>query len=212
MEPEGLGSQCRTLFREVGLRAIYPLPLDPDYGAWCFCCCCLCQCVCVNFLSTWEQRVTPCGAEGVQESSVERSSPLHPRKTYLPCLRLGPVLGSGRGLAFVHFSSHFVLLHSCVSDVARAETVPLFCQSSHLVSCAIPLVWHTWYQMSSHFRYHHHHQHHPGLCSQQQPLPLFYAFLLILPECYSVSCYCEFSHVYKRTHSVYKLRLQIIRQ
>ena len=61
------------------------------------------------------------GTDGGAGSSVQRSSPLNPRKTYLLCLRWAPSWAAGGALTFVHISSHFALRHSFVSGVARGR-------------------------------------------------------------------------------------------
>ena len=78
------------------------------------------------------------GTEGLQGSSVHRSSPLQPRRTYLHRLRLGgPRCGqlAGHSLSFA-FAFQFVLSHSFASDVARGRNLTPD-GSSHLVLHAI---------------------------------------------------------------------------
>ena len=110
------------------------------------------------------------GTEGLQGGSVQRSSPLQPRKAYLHHLRLGPVVGSWRG---THLRSPFISFRAtsllCVWRSKGQKPYPwriiwfrfachswcLACvaQNFHLISA-----WSLWALL--HFRYHHHYQHH----------------------------------------------------
>ena len=54
----------------------------------------ICVCVCVHFASSCDQEFTTLIFLAGGRRSVQRSSPLQPRKTYLHRLRLGPVVGS----------------------------------------------------------------------------------------------------------------------
>ena len=107
------------------------------------------------------------GTEGVQGSSVQRSSPLRPRKTYLHCLRLGPVVGSWRG---THLRSSFISFRATsflgVWRSKGPKPHPLRIISFCFVLYAIPAVWRTWYQ-NFHFIFvfhYHHHPHHSAAC------------------------------------------------
>ena len=95
---------------------------------------------------------------GAGEPPVQRSLPLHPRQTYLLCLRLGPVVGSWRG---THLRSSFISFRAtsflCVWRSMGRQLTPD--GSSHLFRChSFGLAYMA--PNSCHPRFHHRHQHH----------------------------------------------------
>ena len=68
------------------------------------------------------------------------------KRTCIACA-WAPSWAAGGALIFVHLSSHFVLRHSFVSDVARGRNLTPD-GSSHVVVHAILDVWHAWHKTS----------------------------------------------------------------
>ena len=100
------------------------------------------------------------GDGGVAGGSVHRSNP--GKRTCIACA-WAPLWAAGGALTFVHFSFHFVLRHSFVSDVARGRNLTPD-GSSHLVLHAILDVWHVWHKtFHPIFVHHHHHPPHSPL-------------------------------------------------
>ena len=73
--------------------------------------------------------------------------PCNPGKRTCIACAWAPLWAAGGALTFVLLSSHFVLRHSFVSDVARGRNLTLD-GSSHFDLDAILDVWHAWHKTS----------------------------------------------------------------
>ena len=83
------------------------------------------------------------GRRGCRGAPSNEALPCTPGKRTCIACAWAPSRAAGGALIFVHHSSHFVLRHSFVSDVARGRNLTPD-GSSHFVLHAILNVWHTW--------------------------------------------------------------------
>ena len=124
------------------------------------------------------------GTEGLQGAPSTEALPCNPGKRTCIACAWAPLWAAGGALTFVHFSFHFVLRHSFVSDVARGRNLTPD-GSSHLVLHAILDVWHVWHKTFHPIFVHHHHHHPPhsplsrfGSC----PLPNLSVCVCVSPD------------------------------
>ena len=103
------------------------------------------------------------GDRGVAgELRLPKLSPCNPGKRTCVACAWAPLWAAGGALTFVHFSFHFVLRHTLVSDVARGRNLTPD-GSSHLVLHAVLDVWHVWHKTFHPIFVHHHHPPHSPL-------------------------------------------------
>ena len=77
------------------------------------------------------------GWRGCRGAPSTEALPCNPGKRTSIACAWAPLWAAGVALTSVHFSSHFVLRHSFVSDIARAETFPL---TDHLILFYMPFL------------------------------------------------------------------------
>ena len=77
------------------------------------------------------------GRRGCRGAPSTEALPCNPGKRTSIACAWAPLWAAGVALTSVHFSSHFVLRHSFVSDIARAETFPL---TDHLILFYMPFL------------------------------------------------------------------------
>ena len=96
-------------------------------------------CVCIHAwigdrsASLFPEAVLCAGGQGVRRGSVQRSSPLHSRKTYLQASALGPSEGS-LGMHFAQLLSYHLVCHS-LTVAHRGRTLP-----QRITSVGMPFV------------------------------------------------------------------------
>ena len=77
------------------------------------------------------------GRRGCRGAPSTEALPCNPGKRTSIACAWAPLWAAGVALTSVDFSSHFVLRHSFVSDIARAETFPL---TDHLILFYMPFL------------------------------------------------------------------------
>ena len=111
-----------------------------------------CVCVCVHFASSCDQEFTTLiflagGQRGCRGAPSNEALPCNPGKRTCITCAWAPLWAAGGALTFVLLSSHFVLRHSFVSDVARGRNLTLDGSSDFVLHASLD-VWHAWHKTS----------------------------------------------------------------